>query len=144
MDPNFEEMWNCSPPDNMNKDIFATTQPVSVPFEMQTESDVQMLEAYKKAHLWDVYEVTKEMEMIDTKIICRKCLLHRGLCNTYGHNLKKYEAEQHAKARAQAKAQAQAQTEAKEQAKAQEKAQNKAQTKAHAKAQSSKRYRKDI
>lgn len=58
-------------------------------------SDIQMIRAYKKAHGWNVSEAPNDWEMIYSKTICRKCLLHRKVCRTFGHNLKRYEAELH-------------------------------------------------
>ncbi|XP_064556327.1 uncharacterized protein LOC135440873 isoform X1 [Drosophila montana] len=96
MNPSFEEMWNGSgsPTGNeLDDDIFASMQPYRVPLATAAGSDAQMAMAYRKAHAWNVYEATYEMEMISTKTICRKCLLHVKVCRTYGHNLKKYETD---------------------------------------------------
>ena len=69
-------------------------QPYRVPLETTSGSDALMAAAYRKAHAWNVYEATYEMEMISTKTICRKCLLHTKVCRTYGHNLKKQETDE--------------------------------------------------
>ncbi|XP_023165921.1 uncharacterized protein LOC111596092 [Drosophila hydei] len=96
MNPSFEEMWNGSnSPENteVEDNIFASMQPYRVPLSMSSGSDLRMAMAYRKAHAWNVIEATNEMEMISTKTICRKCLLHTKVCRTYGHNLKKYEMD---------------------------------------------------
>lgn len=68
-------------------------QPQRVPYGMSSGNDIQMIRAYKIAHSWNVSEALNDWEMIYSKTICRKCLLHRKVCRTFGHNLRKYEAE---------------------------------------------------
>lgn len=76
-----------------DKNLFASMQPHRVPHGTPSSSDIQMIRAYKKAHAWNVSEAPNDWEMIYSKTICRKCLLHRKVCRTFGHNLRKYEAE---------------------------------------------------
>lgn len=68
-------------------------QPHRVPHDIPSSSDIQMIRAYKMAHAWNISEAPNDWEMIYSKTICRKCLLHRKVCRTFGHNLRKYEAE---------------------------------------------------
>ncbi|XP_060666555.1 uncharacterized protein LOC132798635 [Drosophila nasuta] len=95
---NFEELWNTpliEGADRVDPAIFASMQPRRVPFEVASLSDARMVEAYKKAHSWNSSEAANDLEMIKTKEICRKCLLHVKVCREFGKSLKQYEIEQY-------------------------------------------------
>ncbi|KAM8718018.1 hypothetical protein ACLKA7_004686 [Drosophila subpalustris] len=99
MNPSFEEIWSSSSSpqngDSNVRNMFASMQPYRVPFEKPTGSDAQMVLAYKAMHSWNVVEAPGDLEMIQSKTICRKCMLHTKVCRQYGHNLKNYEAQLH-------------------------------------------------
>ncbi|KAH8378016.1 hypothetical protein KR093_008495, partial [Drosophila rubida] len=94
--------------------VLASMEPRRVPFEVASLSDARMVEAYKKAHSWNTTEAANDLEMVRSKGICRKCLLHVKVCRTFGNNLKQYEAEQYQAEKQKRKSEAQAKNKAKE------------------------------
>lgn len=70
-------------------------KPYQVPFEKPTGSDAQMVSAYKAVHTWNIMEAPNDLEMIQSKTICRKCMLHTKVCRQFGHHLKRYEIDSH-------------------------------------------------
>lgn len=82
-----------------DKQIFESMQPYRVPFTVSSGIEVRMASIYRNMHGWDKLEASNNMEMINSRTICRMCLMSTKVCRVYGANLKKYEMELHGKAK---------------------------------------------
>ncbi|XP_023032550.1 uncharacterized protein LOC111518846 [Drosophila willistoni] len=57
------------------------------------ETDIRLLKAFGEQHSPLSVNATRDMEIIGSNTICRKCLLFTNVCYTLGHHLKECNKE---------------------------------------------------
>jgi len=72
------------------KSMYARRIPATEPMD---ETETKLAKAFRTNHYIFGPELSPEMDLIQSKVFCKKCLLFTNLCQTVGNHVKEVEEE---------------------------------------------------